>query len=440
MRKQETVERTHDREKRAARRLNRIDISRKRKDQREKDLESKQQALRMAAETLKKDNMNDKSCNKKRPGQESFIPVFAFIPWSPYDKRDKIPSNYSSRSFNERKQYLDFFRDFIYPYKVPQFLFWAAFEQETIKDSHGRDMPSPDVEIIRLAKKWICDIVSGESFAKQNSDHFTKAEAHIFLTTDIVYKDPSSVIELLFYTQCMARKICVKRSWFIAKIFTIKFIKQWDHPMVNEFIDLIARSTDYNIENAGLGDICDFVLEKIKMYRESHEKNNTFSFSGRTMASVIALANEWHADILRKIDAQNALIQAEHMINGQRGSPRRLNLDRWNGIYIYTSLIKEDNCIWSFAQLCSARELLNEGRIMKNCVSSYTAQCASGQSTIFHVSRYLNKEQVNESVATLEVSKNRVLVQAKSKFNTGVMPSVMRIIKKWGQCNRIKVH
>jgi hypothetical protein len=54
---------------------------------------------------------------------------------------------------------------------------------EILQDEKGRVKPSPDIETIRLAKKWICDMVSGGSFYKKNREYFTKAESHFFLNT-----------------------------------------------------------------------------------------------------------------------------------------------------------------------------------------------------------------------------------------------------------------
>jgi len=171
-------------------------------------------------------------------------------------------------------------------------------EKETVKDDKGRDRPSPDFNIIRLAKKWIRDITSGVSFYKSNTALFTKAEAHFFLLSDIRYTEPSSVIEQYFYAKCLARKLSVKLSLSTAKVFSFKFTNDWDNPIVTGFLDFIARSDGFETGKLELGDICDFVLAEIKKHKKSRGRQPPFSFSGRTMTSVLALANEWHADII----------------------------------------------------------------------------------------------------------------------------------------------
>jgi hypothetical protein len=430
MRLQEAPEKICRREKRLKRRENCNIMSRKRKERREEDFRHGKQTFAAALDTLKMDNRKDRP-DDKRPGQEKFLLVFSFIPSTPYDKRYLIVPGCRCRSFSEHRQYIDFFREFIYPHKVPHVLIWTSFKQETLKDDLGRDIPSPDTEIIRNAKKWICDIVSGHSFFKQNSDYFTRAEAHFFLNTDIAYGGPDSVIELCFYAKCMSRKMGVKRSRLVAKIFAKKLVRHWNHPMVTGFLDLISRNLDYNIENSGLGDICDFVLDKIREHRKDRSRNPLFSFSGRTMTSVVSLANEWHADVLREQEIRNNLEQAAQRTH--------FEMSRWRGIHVFHSRVEEDSCVWSFTQLCSAKELLNEGRLMKNCVSSYSYKCVAGDSAIFHVSRVFTVGQIIENIATLEVSKNRVLEQAKAKCNTKIALAAMNVIRKWALCNRIKI-
>jgi len=390
-------------------------------------------------EALKDDKQKRKPEDKK-PGQGKFLAAFSFILWSPYDKRDSIPVNYRSHSFNGQRQYIDFLKEFIYPYHIPPALLWTALEKETVKDDKGRDRPTPDFNVIRLARKWIRDIASGESFYKKNKYYFTRTEAHFFLLSDIPYQEPSSVIEQYFYAKCLARKLNIKLSRSIAGVFSVKFSNDLDNLIVAGFLDLITRSGGFDADNIQLGDICDFVLAEIKKHKKSRGRRPLFSFSNRTMASVLALANEWHADVIREQEAQNALANAGQRLNRQnRQDSVSQRLTRWNGITVSHSQIEIENCTWLFSQLYTVQDLLNEGRKMKSCVSSYSPKCASGDSAIFHVSCLFIDTQFSEDKATLEVSRNRVLIQAKAKCNARITPVTMGVIRKWAQLNRIKI-
>jgi hypothetical protein len=48
---------------------------------------------------------------------------------------------------------------------------------------------------------------------------------------------------------------------------------------------------------------------------------------------------------------------------------------RWKGIDVPFFKYEANECEWTVAQLFTAEDLLNEGRKMKNCVSSYTYRC-----------------------------------------------------------------
>jgi len=189
MKKLETPDEIRRREKRHNRRENQIGIAIRRKNEREENAVYRNITQKTLAGLLKNDNKQEKK--EKRPGAEKFLNAFSFINWTPYDKRYLITPSYQCRSFNEQKQILDFFKEFIYPYKIPRILIWAALEKDTVITENGKIKPSPEASIIKNTRKWICDIVSGNSFYKQNKDYFTRAEAHFFLNSEIVYENPN---------------------------------------------------------------------------------------------------------------------------------------------------------------------------------------------------------------------------------------------------------
>jgi hypothetical protein len=95
---------------------------------------------------------------------------------------------------------------------------------------------------------------------------------------------------------------------------------------------------------------------------------------------------------------------------------------------------------WTVTELLTAQDLLNEGRKMKNCVSSYAVTCASGKSSIFSV-EYINPEiQIIEKVVTVEVNRaNRSMIQAKGKCNSAISPRALKVITQWAEANSIKM-
>jgi len=381
---------------------------------------------------LKKDGSVEK-INTKRPRMNYFLSAFSFIPQSICDQRmDTENMEWKCHSFNEERQYMEFFKRFIYPYDIPQpLLFTAVMQNQYYFDADGKQRKSFDFELIQLCRKWLCDIVGGESFYKHNKEYFTKQEAHFFLNSKIQYIDTRSALYMFFEAKCKARGIPDSLSRIITHVFTIKFEQCFNNAIVTSFLDLISRHVDYALTEGELGDVCDFILSEITKYKESADKATPFSCSGRTITSVISLANEWHAQVQREIAARAEL----------QANTDKQKVEFWEKALISNFKHENDDCIWTITQLCSVNELINEGRSMKHCVASYAGQCSGGTSAIFHVSGYekQNKSHVFGS-ATVEVrTADRSICQIKGKCNARVDMAAINLIKRWAQTNNLKM-
>jgi hypothetical protein len=438
-----TFEEHHRLEKRLKGRSNTIAQTQHYREQRIKKSDEREIDKCNAKIVLTNDNKKEEPDKKLATGK--LIAAFSFIPYglSPYEKRQEILADYKPRSFNEIRQYTDFVKRFIYPYKIPTSLLLTVFQEECFIDEHGRKVKTQWAEIIRLSKKWICDIVSGQSFHQRNKEYLTKTESHIFLNTVIPYTGANTVLETYFLAKCAARKIENKRCKIIAKVFVEKFANYFTHHTLTGFLDLLARNVGYNVDYGQLSDICDFISAKVL---DGWDKIHDFSFSGRTMASVVALANEWHAQIQQEQEACNGLLalcfnalRDERQQNEDRHLSEKLLNKSWAGLPICDFTLETDACIWTIKQLHSVCQLLNEGRKMKNCVASYSNKCTKGESHIFNVSCVFRDIDVTENKATLEVNASRSLVQAKGKCNAQAPRETMSVINRWAQTNRIKV-
>ncbi|GHV88256.1 hypothetical protein AGMMS50267_06160 [Spirochaetia bacterium] len=436
MKRIETPEEIRRRIKRFQRRENSIQRA-ERKRGYQAECKKKDAAESIAVvQILRADRKKSIMLEKKSDGSK-LLKAFSYIDWTPFDKRDKVPKEFKTRFFNKERQYIDFFKSYIYPYPIPVPVLFTTLQNDYHIDKHGNREKSFYYDIITLSKKWMRDIVSGDSFYRRNKEYFTKSESHYFLNTSLPFIDISSFLMLFFHAKCKARNMNTKFVGIISKVFTIKFEKCFNHTLVTGFLDLLSRSYDYHIDEGELGDICDFILPKIRR----PNKFPSFTFSGRTMTSIIALTNEWHADIQREQEALGMLIQREQEA---RGIPARAKKQeargmlKWVGMNIPTFRFETDECTWKVTQLLTVQDLLNEGRKMKSCVSSYTYQCLHGECSIFNLSAFYNETQLIGSYATLEVSKDRSLVQAKAKCNFKVIPKAMNVINRWAQANGIK--
>jgi hypothetical protein len=96
----ETPEEIHRREKRLQRREKTITQARKKKQYK---LECKEQATSenvAVAQILMEDHKKNVQSDKKSDGPK-FLEAFSYIHWTPFDKRNKLPLGFRSRSFNE---------------------------------------------------------------------------------------------------------------------------------------------------------------------------------------------------------------------------------------------------------------------------------------------------------------------------------------------------
>jgi len=429
------IERARKRELRTIFRDKRLEAERAKRSAKKELAEKKTRALEMAADALLNDNKKNGKPERK-PGAEKFLPMYSYIPVTPFDLRRDIPPSWRPHSFNERKQHLEFVRRFVYPYPIPEALLFATHRPETELDYRGVSHKAHDRVFIRLAKGWVGDIASGKSFHGKNRKYFTKAEAHYFLSSKMPHEDGYSVPKLYFYAKCRARAIDHKTSETIADVFAFKFFDQFRNCLIEGFLDLLARTRDYRIERRELGDMCDFVKEKINENKKRPGNRAAFSFSGRTVSSVVALANEWHERLRKEADARDAA----HRGRRDDGAKEPLCASRWKGTGIERFSYEAGECVWVVTELLTAKELFSEGRRMKSCLSSYAFSCAAGDSAIFSLERVYPISGVVEKNATLEVAPSRrTLVQARGKCNGPLATKAMSVVKRWAAANGITV-
>ena len=337
-----------------------------------------------------------------------------------------------------RRQHLEFLKRFVYPYPLPETLVWASHTWEFNEHKPNRYFQNYHYETIQLAKKWLKDIICGGSFYKRNSKFFTRAEAHWFLTSKLLYNDIESVFKLYFYAKCRARGMNHNLSIMVSDIFTVKFVFGYSYrlfyrdsveKLLEGFLDLLARTPVHLLDRSVIGDISDFVLNEVFQYEE-----NTFSFSGRTISSLIKLTNEWHEQLPDGI-TEDELLMERHRIK----EVPTLNTT-WKGLDAEQFQMEADQYTWVIRELKTSKELRSEGKKLNSCLASYAFYCKSGKSAIFTVERFSPESQKTESVASLEVKiDSRTLIQAKGSHNTDLSTNVMKVVTNWTSQKKIKI-
>jgi hypothetical protein len=135
---------------------------------------------------------------------------------------------------------------------------------------------------------------------------------------------------------------------------------------------------------------------------------------GRTAASLLAQVERWHRELGRDSTAENVYFR--------RSGVKELELKTG----------KNGADVWRIRELLSGAELAAEGRAMKHCVASYARSCAMGYSSIWAMELQIGggtrlKRQ------TIELSRDRVIVQCRGKNNCLPTQAEFSIVKEWAR-------
>lgn len=130
-----------------------------------------------------------------------------------------------------------------------------------------------------------------------------------------------------------------------------------------------------------------------------------FSLRRRTVESVVAHAEAYQEALVRAKELREALTWPGRGWDWSESTP---------------------TSTWSLRELCSARELVDEGIEMQHCVALYAERCAVGSIAIFSLSRD------GERVATVEIAPHvRRVVQARGKNDRWCYESELEVIDRW---------
>jgi hypothetical protein len=138
-----------------------------------------------------------------------------------------------------------------------------------------------------------------------------------------------------------------------------------------------------------------------------------FSMGGRTVKSMLRLADAWHLELGRKKKSGSF---AWHQ-SGIQG-------------YHFMEKGEEYDREWTIRELLDSDDLYADGRAMRHCVYTYADRCRRGETTIW--SLRLRVKEGEKRVATIEVNpRRRAIVQVRAKCNQRPVPSSIHILRRW---------
>lgn len=158
-----------------------------------------------------------------------------------------------------------------------------------------------------------------------------------------------------------------------------------------------------------LGPVCEW-LEVVRTVGTNGEPPHPgFSLKGRSMATVLAQAGQWH--------------RRTHRARAYWGYNVALS-SAWDGLPVTNYAPPEAGRV-QITQLLSYAALVEEGSAQKHCVSSYVYSCLRGRCGIFSL-------RVNGARAlTLEVRANRQLVQIRGRENRRPTEQELHWLRQW---------
>ena len=313
-----------------------------------------------------------------------------------------------------------------YPFPIPKALFFSGSPSWLLKtiDNKRKDyykirktggLAIEEFQIEDFANKWLRDCLSGESFFERNKDLFTANNVNIFLKNSSQFQNDRSFCRLI--KQYYSSKIYPVQNSYLNNILADKFKYCFNHPHVINFLTFIHNNKNIPGLNI-IRDICDyFKAEIIKSNRQ------IYSFKGRTWHSLKRICNEWH----RAMQMPQKL--KENNIN-----------KHWNKFpFINKNVINDKGKTWKFTQITTGKLLYEEGEYMHHCCFTYIDQCINGDCAIFSLRCYEKEKIIDEKSATLEITNDNFLIQARGQFNNELDKETMEIIYRWREENGIKI-
>jgi PcfJ-like protein len=197
---------------------------------------------------------------------------------------------------------------------------------------------------------------------------------------------------------------------------------------------------------ATVEDMNDFHDYLADCYRRSQE----FSLKGRTLGSLRRQMHDWHHDLeavavieaaRRRLEAAQARARGERpavagAVGGSAGgSWAGAAIEDWSWSPTAKDHGKRD--AYAMVQLRTATDLVTETRLMQHCVASYAAKCMAGNASIWSLRhRHAGNTQ---RLLTLEVDRQRQVVQIRGFANRLARSDERKILERWAKARSLRL-
>lgn len=364
------------------------------KQSRQKEMEARleeEKYNKLLSSTKSKERAQRKSKKDKRKTYET-IKQYVGVGSNWRHKIIRRPEEWESKSYNINKQVRDYLRHLFVVYPVPSFLY-KAFDSKQPRWEYDNEMRWRRTEHYDFVP-WFIALAQGESFHKLVKEIMTKREANIFL------KSPEfdTITESIWWAKLTAAGL---RVGLIQKVIKKFFANRPINKLTKRYEELIRFFVKFqdDIDKQTFDEITDFIANRFANDQE-------FTLKGRTLGSVIRLSNDWHLLIHKaKVDTYT----------------------EWNPIDVADWVFKDkEETTWKITQITNNIDLVKEGRKQRHCVYSYVRWCEEGRCFIFTMESSLEGKHL-----TLELDRNRRIVQARGRFNRAPTAYERRVVMRW---------
>lgn len=317
-----------------------------------------------------------------------------------YHRKIRSINDWVPKTHNRDRLVSDLLRFVFTDYDVPNFMDQAFYEEDPTYIN------------------WFLLIGQGGNIrmASRLPLPLTKKMAHHFLHAPNSF----TILEALRYGQV---KNLGGNQRLIAYINGTRLGQLFDH---NEFWESVIRFFIKHpmLDPAQIQPIVDYIQyvkfgaerliqpETGEIIQDAAPEKPNFSMKGRTVESLLRDVEKWHKGLNKlKVNAE---------------------WDRVNtNDFIYEEGKEHNKKIYHINQLINSTELKVEGRHMKHCVASYINSCVNGRCSIWSMNVKFETTGEVQRLVTIELSRQRTIVQVRGKYNAMPNKKTVDIITKW---------
>lgn len=176
-------------------------------------------------------------------------------------------------------------------------------------------------------------------------------------------------------------------------------------PFIKELM-LFFKRNEQALEGVRLWNLIDY-LKAEKLVRPD------FRLRGRSVAALVRRMEAWHEE----------LGQLRHMEELPTSWPSC-------GIKTYFEASDEQG-LFTFSEICTQSELIEEGRTMRHCVASYIDGCIKGNYSIWSLKKASPAD--TQHLLTIQINRDKSIVQACGPHNRPPNKPEWQLLKNWAK-------